>query len=386
MPKCISLLYFIPSFGTGGTERLVADLATHLDPDRFSVAVCVQQDGLFGQHLTRRGYPVHLLTDSCNASPSSAVRKLRALVGRVRCLRALIARERIDIVHTHHLGPLLHAFLAGLGSRRWRWVHTEHIRPDVDTGYPGWLVRSAPWMFPSAGVVTGVSDAVGAYFREEARLDSPRVRVIYNGVDVDTFSGPYDGAAKRTDLGISPQDWVIGLVGSLRPQKNHQLLLRALARILPSVPEARLVLAGDGELRGSLEALAGELRIQDRVRFLGPRSDVPELLATFDVYCLPSHYEGMPLTVFEAMAAGVPVVATRVVGIQEVVRDRETGLLVPPNDPDALAQALMQARWNPDLCQELSVAGRHYVNTHARLKDMVDQYAALYEQVAPGTR
>ena len=123
MPERINLLYLIPSLGTGGTERLVTDLVTHLDPDRFSVAVCVQQDGLFGQHLTRRGYPVHLLTDSCNASPLSPVRKLRALVGRVRCLRALIARERIDIVHTHHLGPLLHAFLDRKSTR----LNSSHL-------------------------------------------------------------------------------------------------------------------------------------------------------------------------------------------------------------------------------------------------------------------
>jgi glycosyltransferase involved in cell wall biosynthesis len=374
----------IPSLGTGGTERLVTDLVTHLDPGRFNITVCSHQDGLFGQYLARQGYRVHLLTDGLSRAGSHAVRKLQSLGRRVLRLRDLAARERIDIIHTHHLGPLLHALLAGLGSRRWRLVHTEHIRPDVETGYPGWLVRCGPWMFPSADVVTGVSDAVGAYFREEARLDFPRVRVIYNGVDVDEFAGPHDGAAKRAELGISPQDWVIGMVGSLRPQKNHQLLLRAFARLFPSVSEARLVLAGDGELRRPLETLAAELGIQDRVHFLGPRSDVAELLSTFDLYCLPSHYEGMPLTVFEAMAAGVPIVATRVVGIREVVRDGETGLLVPPNDPNALAQALMQARRNPRLCEELSIAGRQYVDTHAHLKNMVGQYADLYEQVVTG--
>jgi glycosyltransferase involved in cell wall biosynthesis len=121
--------------------------------------------------------------------------------------------------------------------------------------------------------------------------------------------------------------------------------------------------------------------VLEQVHFLGARSDVPELFATFDVYCLPSHYEGMPLTVLEAMAAGKPVVATNVVGIGEVVTHDKTGLLVPPDDPDALAQALMRVRQDRNLCRDLAEAGRAYAFMHARLKTMVDQYAALYEQV-----
>ncbi len=381
LPERIKLLYVIPSFGTGGTERLVADLVTHLDPNRFDVSVCIQQGGLIGQELARRGYRVHTLDDSLTRGAPAAVRKLRSLGGRVASLRALIRREQIDVVHTHHIGPLIHAFLAGFRSRRWRWVHTEHIRPDVDTGYPRWLVRVGGWMFSSTDMVTGVSDAVGAYFHECNRAAHDRVRVIYNAVDVDRFAESHDGAAKRRDLGIPLEAWVIGLVANLRPQKNHELLLHAFARLLLKEPVARLVLAGDGNLRGALEALAHQLGVQDQVHFLGARSDVPELFATFDVYCLPSHYEGMPLTLFEAMAAGKPVVATSVVGIREVVTDGKTGLLVPPDDPDALAQALMRVRQDRHLCRTLAEAGREYAYMHARLKDMVDQYAALYEQV-----
>lgn len=384
MQRRISLLYVIPGFGTGGTERLVVDLVTHLDPHRFAASVCIQQNGLFGQELMRRGYPVHVLAALPNGLRSSALGKFRSLCHRVTGLRALLESEQIDLVHTHHLGPLLHTFLGGMGSRRWRWVHTEHNIPDVNIQYPRWLVRLGRGMFGSANALTGVSDAVGAYFRDRKGAKPERVRVIHNGVDVDRFAGPYDGAAKRRELGIPPEAWVIGLVANLRPEKNHALLFRAFARLLADAPEARLILAGDGEMRGQLEAMADTHKIREQVHFLGSRLDAPELFATFDVFCLPSRYEGMPLTVFEAMAAGVPVVATRVVGIQEVVRDGETGLLVPPNDPDALASALLQARRNPRLCQELSVAGRHYVNTHARLKDMVEGYSALYEQIMTG--
>lgn len=381
MLRRIRLLYMIPSFGTGGTECLVADLATHLDPNRFHLSVCVQHPGAIGETLTQRGYAVHVLTGLRPRRSATSLGKLRSLTDRVASLRNLVERERLDIVHTHHLGPLLHAYLAGFRCRNWKWVHTEHIRPDVDIGYPRWLERVARFMFSAPDVVTGVSDAVGDYLRERTHVTPEQVKVIYNGVDVDLFAGPYDGAVKRRELGIPSEAWVIGLVASLRPQKNHALLLQAFTELLPEVPEARLVLAGDGESCSALEALADHLGVKGKVHFLGSRLDAPELFATFDVYCLPSHYEGMPLTVFEAMAAGKPVVATRVVGIREVVSHEETGLLVPPDDPHNLARSLLRIRREPHLGPTLVEAGRRYVNRHACLKDMVDRYAALYEQL-----
>ena len=384
MAKKITLLYFIPSFGTGGTERLIADLVTRLDPDRFRVSVCVQHRGAMGDTLTDRGYTVHVLTELRPRRSATPLGKLRSLTDRVASLRNLVEREHIDILHTHHLGPLLHAYLAGFRFRDWKWVHTEHIRPDVDTGYPRWLERAARLMFSAPDAVTGVSDAVGDYLRDRRRVTRERVKVIYNGVDVDRFAGPYDGSAKRQELGIPSKAWIIGLVASLRPQKNHALLLRAFAHLLPEVPEARLVLAGDGDSRSALETLADNLGVRDRIHFLGSRLDAPELFAMFDVYCLPSHYEGMPLTVFEAMAAGKPVVATSVVGIREVVSHEETGLLVPPDDPHALARSLLCIRREPNLGSTLVEAGRRYANRHARLEDMVDRYAALYEQLVKG--
>lgn len=384
MATRFNVLYFIPAFGTGGTERLVADWVTHLDSSRFRLSVCTQLDGLFGETLARRGYPVHILGEQTNGRRPGVRGKVTGLVGRVARLRALLRREAIDIVHTHHLGPLLHAFLAGLPSRRWRWVHTEHIRPDVDIGYATWLERIGRRIVSAPDVVTGVSDAVGAYLRESAGVPAGRVKVIYNGVDVDRFAGPYDGAAKRRELRIPADAWVIGLVANLRPQKNHELLLRAFARVRPAVPAARLVLVGDGERRAGLERLAAELGVGEHVQFLGSRLDVPELYATFDVYCLPSHYEGMPLTVFEAMAAGRPIVATSVVGIREVIAPGETGLLVPPDDAGALAQAFVRLRREAALAEELASAALRYVDKHARLEGMVGQYAALYERVLAG--
>ncbi|MBI3029556.1 MAG: glycosyltransferase [Candidatus Rokubacteria bacterium] len=376
-----NVLFFLPAFATGGTERLVADLAAHLDPDRFRVFACSQTGGLVGEALAARGCPVHTIGDPVNGRRPRAMGKLHALRARVARLEALMERDEIDILHTHHLTPLLHAFLAGRRARRWRWVHTEQIRPDVDGGYPRWLVWVGRWLLSRPDLVTGASDAVGAYLLDEAGVSPDRVKVIYNCVDVRRFGQPHDSAAKRRELGLPSDAWVIGLVGNLRPQKNHEGLLRAFAQLRLVVPDAWLVLVGEGERREQLEALAGALTVRDRVRFLGARLDVPELYSVFDVYCLPSHYEGMPLTVFEAMSAGKPVVATRVLGIREVIADGETGLLVPPGDSAALARALLQLRRDGGLGRRLAKAGEDYVNAHARLELMVDRYAALYDQV-----
>jgi len=243
------------------------------------------------------------------------------------------------------------------------------------------MVRAGRWLLARPDVVTGASDAVGAYLLGEAGVAADRVKVIYNCVDVHGFGHLQDGAAKRRELDIPAEAWVIGVVGNLRPQKNHDSLLRAFAKLLPAVPEAWLVLVGDGERRRQLEALSDTLAIRDRVRFLGSRLDVPERYSVFDLYCLPSHYEGMPFTVFEAMSAGKPIVATRVIGIQEIIADGQTGLLVPPDDPSALARALLQLRRDATLSRRLAQGGRDYVNTHARMEIMVDRYADLYDRV-----
>ena len=378
------VLYLMPTFLTGGTERLVSDLVQRLDANRFRAIVSVFENGLLGQELADRGYAVHTLVGAGEVR-ASGLRRFPGLLRRVWTLRRMIAAERVDVVHTHFLGPGLHTYLAGLPSRRWVWVHTEHARPDV-IAYPQGLLRAARRMVPSADVVTAVSDGVAAYYREQAWAPATRVRIIPNGVDVNLFAAPSDRMAMRRDIGLPPEAWVIGTVGNLRPEKNHELLLHAFARLRGDARDAWLVVVGGGERRPTLEGLAAELGVQQRVLFLGARTDVPRLFGTFDVYCLPSHYEGMPLSLLEAMAARRPIVATRVVGIQNLVVDGVTGLLSAPDDAGALAQTLLRLHHNPALGVKMVEAGWQHVNTHGRLETMVQRYEQLYEGLAPRTR
>jgi glycosyltransferase involved in cell wall biosynthesis len=385
MTELLRILYVMPTFVTGGTERLVSNLVQRLDPNRFRATVCVFENGLLGQELAERGYAVHCLVGAGEVR-AKGLGRLLTLVRRVRTLRRIIAMEGIDVVHTHFLGPCLHAYLAGLSSRRWAWVHTEHARPDVIVAYPRVLLRLARRLVLSADRLTAVSDGVAAYYREHAWAPATRIRVIYNGVTVDLFAAPSDPVATRREIGVPPGAWVIGTVGNLRPEKNHELLLHALARLRGDAPEVWLVVVGGGDRRAALEALAAELGVKERVLFLGARTDVPQLFGVFDAYCLPSHFEGMPLSLLEAMAARRPIAATRVVGIQDLVVDGVTGLLSSPNDPEELSRTLLRLHQDRALGAKLVEAAWQHVDTHGRLETMVRRYGQLYEELIPRTR
>jgi glycosyltransferase involved in cell wall biosynthesis len=372
------LAYVLPGLGTGGTERLVTDLARRLDRDRFAVSVVALEDGRFRGELERDGCRVTVIDGF--GGGKGRLGRLGHIWGAMR--HAL--RGDVDLVHTHHLGMLLHAGVASLPRRRWRWVHTEHIRPDVERIYSRRLVRMAPMLLRWPDLVTGVAEPVGRYFREEAGVEPRRVRVILNGVDVPRFAEGGDRQATRRSLGLADESWVIGTIATLRAQKNHGLLLDAFARVARAVPSARLVLAGDGPLAKVLEARSHALGVREKVHFLGSRLDAPALLGAFDTYCLPSHYEGLPLTILEAMAAGCPIVATRVLGIAEVVRDGDTGVLVAPDDAAALAAALLRLRATPALAARLAEGGRAWVRRHGDVGVMTKEYERLYDEILAG--
>jgi glycosyltransferase involved in cell wall biosynthesis len=367
------LLYLVPVLETGGTERLVSDLALGLTGPGYRVSVAAFRGGEFAKEIGRNGVTPTILGDGVTA---------RTRLGRLAQLRRRLRRllgSGFDIVHTHHLGMLGHVLAACPGKRPWKWVHTEHVPIDGDPTCARVLARLAPFLLRWPDALTGVCDAVCDYYVKRASIPAAQVHTIYNGVDVDQFAKPRDGSVKRREQGIPDDAWVVGIVANLRAQKNHALALRAFARVRAEAPAARLVLVGGGPLMGALREQAQGLGIADSVSFLGPRTDVPELFATFDAYCLPSHYEGMPLSLFEAMAARCPIVATRVPGIREVVVDGETALLVPPDDAASLADALLRLRADRDLAAALARAAWRYVDEHGRGVAMRQRYNALYE-------
>lgn len=345
------------SLGWGGLERVLLDLARGLDRARFEpVCVSLTDDQAMGGVFDEAGIERHVVV----GRPVEVALRLR------RWLRC----QRIGLLHAHNFGRYFHggpaALLAGIPS-----LYTEHsnLRPEERL-----LWRAQPAFSRLASVVIADAAGVREVLIAEHGLAPERVEVIYNGIDLAAY-GVMPRAEARAALGLPAEARLLGTVARLVPIKHQALMLQALARIRHST---HLVIAGDGPLRGELESLAASLGLAGRVRFLGRRDDVPTVLAALDGFVLTSLSEGLPISVIEAMAAGLPVVATAVGGLAELVESDRTGLLVPSGDVEALAAALN--RLDAETGAAWGQAGRAVAEARYSRQAMVEAYQAVYER------
>ena len=213
-----------------------------------------------------------------------------------------------------------------------------------------------------------------------------RVTVIANGIDLERYRPDADKGAARRRLGLDPSRRLIACVARFHPVKDHATLIRAFATLAPGRPDVDLMLVGDGPLRGQLERQAAALGVADRVRFLGIRADVPEVLPAADIFALLSVSEAASLTLLEAMACELPTVVTAVGGNPEIVRMDREGLLVPRGDAEAAAGAFLRLLDNPGLAARLGAAGRTRVEQCYQLDDTISAYGHLYQRLTRGAR
>jgi glycosyltransferase involved in cell wall biosynthesis len=371
-------------FDTGGSEKVVVDIYRALDPGRFESHICTFFPGEYDRSISTNPNQRHILVRETAASALPPVTKLVNMLKRLSRLNQIMRHNRIDLVHTHHLGPLLHFHvLHKITRRRTPWVHTEHNVPDLEEGYAHLSFR---WTRPlrEPDFVTGVSPSVCQFLSQKCAVVAERIKLIPNGVDIDRFGLHEDQNAVRTELGLLPEDEIIGCIGNLRKEKNQRLAIEALAMLCQQRPRLKLVICGDGDHRSELENLARSLNVSQSTLFLGYRLDAPRVFAALDLFCLPSSYEGMPLSILEAWAAGKPVVATDVIGIRDLVSNGVNGLLVPADVPRAMADALRALLDDPSLRLRLTGNGRRVVAEKYSLQAMVDKYAGLYERLAAG--
>lgn len=322
-------LWLTKGLGRGGTERLLLNAARCIDLTRFPVDVAYAlpwKDHLVAD-LEASGIRVHCLGQRSAAD-----------VRWVWRLRHLVRRERYDIVHAHMPLPAVAARLALGGARGPAIVYTEH-NVWSSHRWPTRVVDALTYRRNTS--VIAVSQGVAATIAGiGCRPGSPEISVIHHGID--PASAHHGVAARRRAreiLGLPLDAPVLGTVGNLSAKKDHKNLIAATALLLAEEPELRVVLVGEGALEADLRAEAERLGCESAVHFAGSRSDVPELMPAFDVFVLSSLYEGLPIALLEAMAAGVPCVATAVGGVPETVTDGVEGLLVPASDPQALASA-----------------------------------------------
>jgi sugar transferase (PEP-CTERM/EpsH1 system associated) len=368
-------------FATGGLENGVVNLINHMLPGRFRHAVIALDsvDPAFAKRLQR---PHEVRIEALHKPPGHAQR----LYPRVwRLLREM----RPAIVHTRNLAALelqVPAWAAGVPAR----LHGEHGwevgDPTGQAAKPRWIRRLYR---PFVQRWTAVSLDLRRYLVDRVGIPASRVEHLCNGVDVQRFAPQGDAPVPIPGGPFDPaRHWIVGTVGRLSPVKNQAGLIDAFAHALDAAPamreRARLVVAGDGPLRAELAARAQQKGLDGRVWFAGERRDVPAVLRGLHVFVLPSLGEGISNTILEAMASGVPVLATAVGGNPELVTPGHTGLIVPVDDAPALAAALSQTFADPATTRRWAAQARHDAEQRFSLDAMVERYARVYEQALSG--
>ena len=299
--------------------------------------------------------------------------------GVARRMAAAIRERDLDVVHAHQYSPFFYAALAKyLCPRPPRLIHTEHGRPFPD--HVGPLRRTVNRL-----ALHRFADAITAccHFsaRGLSRLDGfsgGRIEVIENGIEVDRYGPAADRPGLRKRLGLDPDRRYVIHVARHHPVKDQATLIRGFAAAAPDLPGVDLLMVGDGQLRGELERLAVALRVPARVKFLGIRKDIPDLMRAADVFALTSLSEAASLTLMEAMASGLPAVLTDVGGNSEIVRHEKEGLLFPRGDAAGCAAAFRRLFRDPGLAAALGAAGRRRALERYRLDRTVAEYYRLY--------
>ncbi|MEQ8767387.1 MAG: glycosyltransferase [Planctomycetota bacterium] len=361
------MLFVVEGFADGGAEGKLCELVSRLDRSRFRPIVCSLGLGdARRKDFEALGVDIHTIPKRARWIDWALVRQLTALM----------RRERVDIVQT----TLFYADVAGAWAAARAGI--DNVLAWETVSSPKWLRwdRKLAYRFTQKWrrQVIAVSQRTAQYLVDERGIDSDRVQVIPYGVDLTRFT-PGKSAGLRAELDLDPGARILVTVARLVDEKGHRFLIEAARSILETCPEAHFAFLGDGPLAEDIATRAKSLGIDDHIHLLGFRRDVSALLTSADIFVLPSLYEGLPNAVLEAMAAARPVVATAVDGTQEAVVDGETGLLVPPGDPDALVDPIVRLLQEPDTRTEMGIAGRARVEAEFSLEVQIERFESLYD-------
>ncbi|MGQ0573033.1 MAG: glycosyltransferase [Pseudonocardia sp.] len=361
----------------GGAEVLLLDLFRHLDPAVVTPRLlCLKELGTLGPEFAAAGFPVEVVGGG------------RWGIGTVVRLVRAFRRHRTEVVLVTHLHrrALTFARLAAWITGRAGVVAPHGMDTLTFNGNRVLPRHDVATLFWSDAVVL-LAPSQGRYLRRHEGVNArPWSRicevVVPNGIALPPVRTPAARAEARAALGVGEDDLVVGIVARLAPVKAHEVLIEAVAKLAPSVPRLRLVCVGDGERAAELARLAEDLGVGDRVVFAGLRRDVAALLPGFDVACLTSRFECAPLSVIEAMAAGLPVVVSDVGAVRDMVTDGVEGLVFPPGDVSALAAHLDRLLADAALRDRMGSAGRARAERDFRIEDTARNYERLLRELA----
>lgn len=383
-PPKVRLLKFTTVFAIGGTERQVVNLVRGLDGEKFDLHLaCFHRSGQLLPEIESLGipiseYPIHRLCD-----PRTVLQQLR--------LARFLRRQRIHVIHAY--GFYASAFALPAAKLARVPILVASIR-DTGEMLTSRQKQAQQWICRLADSVLVNAEAVRQWLIAGG-FPPETISLIHNGIELRRFDPGPSGPSVRQQWGIAPDVPVIAMISRLNRLKGAEYFLSAAVSIASRFPAARFLIVGDvwaGDLayRRELEERIVQLGLQDRVLFSGFRTDVPRILSEVTVSVLPSLSEGLSNTLLESMAAGVPVVATRVGGNPEIVQDGVTGLLVPPGDAASLAQAISRLLEAPPLAMRLGEAGKRRIAecfcTERMVRETEDHYCRLLETRSPSRR
>ena len=373
--KVATVCQVVHSLEVGGTEVLVAQFARNLSDKFRMVIACLDRLGPLGEDLRHEGFEVRVIGRNAGIDWRCG-----------RNLSRFLREYNVDLIHAHQYTPFFQGLVSRVFYRRPPVLFTEHGRhhPDVPSRKRAIANRL---LVQQRDRVVAVGSAVKQALITNERINGDRIAVVYNGVDLAPYANIVhaDRAGIRRELQLDDDSFVIAQVARLNRLKDHATAIRTVRRLKDSHIKVRLLIAGNGEERPTIESLIREHDVGNEVRMLGTRNDVPRILAASDAFLLTSISEGIPLTVIEAMAARLPIVSTRVGGVAEVVMDGVTGLLANAQDDSSLANHLTRLANSRALSSRLGDAGRERAFTSFSEVTMHEAYRSLYEGMLHGS-
>jgi glycosyltransferase involved in cell wall biosynthesis len=359
------VLQVVLSLTPGGTERLVLEICRRTAPEFRSTVCCLDDEGAWAAELRNDGVEVIALRREPGFRPG---------VG--RRIAQVAADRGIRLAHCHQYSPFVYGRIAAWRTPALKLIYTEHGR--LSDAPPSWKRRMVnPVLSRFDGTAVAVSHELRDYM-VEARFARERLQVIHNGIDPGRLPTADERAAARRHLGLDGSRFVAMTVARLDPVKDLVGMLDAFARVRVHVPDAKLVVVGDGPERQRIEQRAAKADLKGSIVMTGYRADVRALLPAADLYASSSISEGVSITILEAMAAGLPVVATAVGGTPEVLRNGAGGTLVPARAPEKLAAAILALAKDPGRRATLGADARRRLETAFTIDRMVGEYARLY--------
>lgn len=362
------ILFLITELRPAGAEKILFTLAQGLRGDfEIKVACLSAQRGAVGDWLTELGIPVFYVDMASKWQFWKFLKFYRYL-----------KKEKFQLLHTHLFHANLLGRILGTWARIPAIISTVHI---VERRFRPWHFWLESRTHSLIRYEVCVSQAVFDFMQQKTKIPVHKLKKIWNGIDLLPFQNAVQQVFSRQEILKHPKRWVLGSVGHLREQKGYRYLIEAMAILQARLPnQIDLILVGDGEERERLERDVCEKRLEHVVHFLGYRSDIPTCLRCLDLFVLPSIYEGFGLVVIEAMACQVPVLATEVDSLPELIQENETGFLVPPKNAQALADRIEELLEQPDLRQKVIKKASSWAEEF-RPERMVEEYRALYYDI-----